>query len=156
MEEDSLRKYLVKMLNGHNAHAEIDQVLSGLSQELIGAIPEGVPYSIWQLAEHLRIAQKDIVEFCRNPEYESPSWPDGYWPDSKAPDDKKIWEKTKKALVNDKKEMIDMVADQNNDLFTPFVHGNGQNLFREAILIIDHNAYHIGQIVLIRKLLNAW
>ncbi|HKJ31040.1 MAG TPA: DinB family protein [Balneolales bacterium] len=156
MEEDSARKYLLKMLKGGNAHVEIDKALTGLPFKLVGAKPDNVPYTIWQLAEHLRISQWDIIEFSRNPKYESPQWPEGYWPESEAPTNQEIWKRTKDALIQDKQDMIDMLADQSNDLYEPFAHGNGQNLFREACLIIDHNAYHIGQIILIRKLLNAW
>jgi hypothetical protein len=156
MEDYNVRKYLINMLKGGNAHVEIDKALDDLSLELCGKKTDNVPYTIWQLAYHLRISQWDIVEFSRNPDYQSPDWPEGYWPDKEAPESDKTWEETKIALLKDKQDMIDMVADQGNDLFTPFDHGNGQNLFREACLIIDHNSYHIGQIILIRKLLNAW
>ena len=123
---------------------------------LRGKKPRGAPHTAWQLLEHMRIAQWDILEFSRNPRHASPKWPDGYWPETAAPPDEAAWDKSIKRFRADLKAMQKLVADPANDLFAPFAHGDGQTLMREVLLVADHNAYHIGQLVLLRRLLAAW
>jgi len=154
--DQSVREHLIDLLEGGNAHTDFEGAVSGLSSEMRGAKADNFPYTIWELVEHLRMAQHDIVEFSRNPEYESPSWPEGYWPESEKPADEQQWKESLQAVRRDHRDMIDMVSDSDLDLFQPFPHGTGQTLMREAMLVADHNAYHIGQIILLRKLLGVW
>ena len=121
-----------------------------------GAKTKNIPYSIWELVEHIRIAQWDIVEFSRNPNHISPDWPDEYWPAKNSPESDNVWNASIEAIHIDLQDMIEMVLDPQNNLLKPFLHGNGQTLLREAMLLADHNAYHLGQIILIRKILGDW
>ena len=152
----ALREHLVKLLTEAQAHATFDQAVNGLPVELRGKVPRGAEHSPWQLLEHLRIAQWDILEFSRNTKHESPKWPEGYWPKEKAPVDEKAWDKSVRAFKRDLKEMVELVRDEKTDLFTKIPHGDGQTVLREALLVADHDAYHIGQFVLVRRLLGAW
>jgi hypothetical protein len=152
----ALREHLVEVLTGGHAHATFEQAVKGLPVELQGKVPKGAGYSAWQLLEHLRIAQSDILEFSRNAKHESPKWPEGYWPREKAPADEKAWEKSVRAVKRDLKAMVALVKDEKTDLLAKIPHGNGQTILREALLTADHNAYHIGQLVLVRRLLGAW
>jgi hypothetical protein len=157
MEKDKkIRKTLIDMLQQEHAHAGFKNSTKDIPFKYLGIQPENLPYSIWQLTEHIRITQWDILEFSRNPKHKSPKWPDEYWPVNKEPSDKDEWEKTLNTIEKDKKEMIDLISDSTNDLYEPFPHGDGQNLFREALLIIDHTSYHTGQIIILRRLLNIW
>ena len=151
-----LREHLVELLKGGSAHLTFDQAIADLPAKLRGAKPNGVPHSPWQLLEHLRIAQWDILEFSRNPKHKSPPWPEGYWPSSDGPPGDAAWERSVAAVRADLKAMQDLVADPASDLFTPFPHGDGQTLLREALLVADHNAYHVGQLVVVRRALGAW
>lgn len=152
----ALRQHLVELLTGGNAHATYDQAVKGLPQELRGKVPKGAEHSPWQLLEHLRIAQWDILEFSRNAKHQSPKWPEGYWPKEKAPADEKAWDKSVRAFKKDLKEFAALVADEQTDLFAKIPHGDGQKILREALLVADHNAYHVAQLVLVRRLLGAW
>ena len=118
--------------------------------------PEGAPHSAWQLLEHLRLAQSDILEFSRDPRHVSPKWPEGYWPQDPAPPNEKAWDESLAAFRRDNQALRDLVADPKSDLYTPFPWGKGQTLLREALLAADHNSYHLGQLVLVRRLLGAW
>ena len=156
----ALRRHLVDLLRGGKAHVEFDQAVAGLPAELRGAKPSAVqaalPYSVWRLLEHMRIAQRDILEFSRNPKHVSPEWPDGYWPQGDAPPDDAAWDRSIKAFRADLKAMEDLVIDPSTDLFARIPHGDGQTILREALLVADHNAYHLGQIVAVRRMLGAW
>ena len=160
----ALRRHLVDLLRGGKAHLEFDQAVADLPAELRGAKPSAVqaavqaalPYSVWRLVEHMRIAQRDILEFSRNPKHVSPEWPDGYWPQGDAPPDDAAWERCIKAFRADLKAMEELVTDPSTDLFRRIPHGDGQTILREALLVADHNAYHLGQIVTVRRLLGAW
>jgi hypothetical protein len=153
---ESLRKHLLNLLEGRGAHADFDAAIADFPTELRRAKPnQQTPHTAWQLVEHLRIAQSDILEFSRNPKHVSPSWPDGYWPQHEAPD-AGAWDRSVEQFLADLKAMRDLIADPNTDLFAPFPHGEGQTLLREALLVADHNAYHIGQLVLLRKQLGNW
>jgi hypothetical protein len=123
---------------------------------LRGKKPKGAEHSAWQIIEHLRIAQWDILEFSRDSKHKSPDWPSGYWPTKTAPPDDKAWEKSVRAFRKDLRALSDLVADESTDLFAAIPHGTGQTILREALLAADHNAYHLGQLVLVRRLLGAW
>lgn len=151
-----LRQHVINLLKGGNAHATFDDAVKNFPLELRGKKPKGAEYSAWQLLEHLRIAQWDILEFSRDPKHQSPPWPSGYWPAQPAPPDEKTWDKSVRAFRRDLKKLCDMVADEAVDLFARIPHGEGQTVLREALLAADHNAYHIGQLVLVRRLLGAW
>lgn len=151
-----LRQHVINLLKGGNAHATFDDAVKNFPLELRGKKPKGAEYSAWQLLEHLRIAQWDILEFSRNPKHQSPPWPSGYWPAKLQPPDDKAWHKSIRAFRRDLKKLCDMVADEAVDLFARIPHGEGQTVLREALLAADHNAYHIGQFVLVRRLLGAW
>jgi hypothetical protein len=127
-----------------------------LPAELRGRKPAGVPHTPWRLLEHMRIAQWDILEFSRNPRHVSPKFPDGYWPEGDAPPDEAAWDRSVAAFRADLKAMQELVADPATDLFAPLAHGEGQTVLREALLVADHNAYHLGQMVVVRRALGAW
>jgi hypothetical protein len=151
-----LREHVIYLLAGGGAHLSFDKAVTGLPAELRGRRPSGVPHTAWRLLEHLRIAQWDIVEFTRNPRHVSPAWPEGYWPAGDAPPDDGAWDQSVAAFHADLQAMQDLVADPATDLFTPLPHGEGQTALREALLLADHNAYHLGQLVMVRRLLGAW
>jgi uncharacterized damage-inducible protein DinB len=152
----SLRKHLLELLEGGNAHLTFQKAIADLPPDLRGKKPAGVPHTPWRLLEHLRLAQHDILEFSRNPKHTSPPWPDGYWPKTEGPPDDAAWDRSVAAVRADLQAMQDLVADPSSDLFTPFPHGEGQTLLREALLVADHNAYHVGQLVVVRRALGAW
>ena len=152
----ALREHVVEFLTGGHAHATFEQAVKGLPVELRGKTPKGAEHSPWELLEHLRIAQWDILEFSRNAKHESPKWPEGYWPKEKAPADEKAGTRACARSSKDLKEMCALVEDQKTDLFAKIPHGDGQTILREALLAADHNAYHVGQLVLVRRLLGAW
>ncbi len=154
--DKQLREHLVKLLTGGEAHATLDEAIEDLPVELRGKKPKGAEHSPWQLLEHLRIAQSDILEFSLDARHQSPKWPEEYWPAKAAPPDEKAWDKTARAFREDMKAMCALVSDEKTDLFTPIPHGDGQTVLREALLLADHNAYHVGQLVLVRRLLGAW
>jgi uncharacterized damage-inducible protein DinB len=155
MKELELRAQLVKLLAWHDAHVDFDGALADLPSELRGRVPPGSRYSIWQLVEHLRIAQHDILDFCINSSYKEKHWPDDYWPKHPAPKDGE-WDKAIAAYGKDLAAMQALVQDETVDLFAKIPHGSGQTYLREALLVADHAAYHIGQIVLVRRLLGDW
>jgi len=147
---------LIQLLTAGNAHATFEQAIAELPPSVRNqAVPE-VPYTIWHLVEHLRIAQADILEFCVNPDYVAPEWPASYWPNKTVPVDEAGWQAALKAIRQDQQQFIDLLEDPTTDLFTPLPHGDGQNLFREALLIGDHAAYHVGEIILLRRMLGVW
>ena len=153
---DALRKHLLELLKGGSAHADFDSAVAKFPVARAGEKPPSAPHSAWQLLEHLRIAQRDILEFSRNPKHVSPKWPEGYWPESAAPSTKADWTASVRSFRSDLKAMSDLIADPANDLTAPLPHGDGQTLLREALLVADHNSYHIGQLVFVRQLLGAW
>lgn len=155
-DQSRIRELLLEQLTGRNAHVDFETAVDNLTVEEAGAKPENFPYTIWELVEHIRISQHDIVAFSQDPDYSSPSWPDEYWPESHKPEDKEEWEETLGAIKRDRQKMITIIKNDENDLLAPIPHGDGQTLFREAMLIVDHNAYHIGQIVLARRAMDIW
>ena len=153
---DPVREQIIKLLQGGQAHLTLDDVLKNFPPRLRGLKPAGAPHSAWQLLEHLRIAQWDILEFSRNAKHVSPEWPEGYWPASERPPTDAAWKKSIAAIKRDRRAMERLVENPRTDLFSKIPHGTGQNILREALLIADHNAYHIGQLMLVRRLLGAW
>ncbi len=152
----ALREHLLELLRGGSAHLGLDQALEGLPKNLRGVKPAGQPFTAWRLLEHLRISQWDILEFTRNPKHVSPKWPEGYWPAGDAPPDNRAWDESVKALQADLRAMQQLLSDPSTDLFARIPHGEGQTVLREALLVADHNAYHVGQLVMLRRLLGAW
>jgi hypothetical protein len=154
--EQSLRKHLLELLAGGSAHAKFDDVIKGLPPKLRGAKPPKSPHTAWMLLEHLRLAQWDILEFSRNPKHVSPPWPSGYWPKTEAPPNAAAWNKSVQHFRRDLKAMQNLVANRKTDLFARIPSGDGQTILREALLVADHNAYHLGQLLDLRRLLDAW
>jgi hypothetical protein len=151
-----LRKELDRLLSGKGTHADFDSAVADFPAKLRGVRPEGSPHSAWELLEHMRIAQWDMLEFSRDPKHESPKWPEGYWPKSAAPETADEWEKSVKTVNRDLAAMRKLVSDEKSDLFLRLAHGEGQTLLREAMQTADHNAYHVGELVLLRQLLGCW
>lgn len=156
MPEQALRDHLIYLLKGGGAHLHFDQAIARLPEELQGAKVAGVPHTPWRLLEHMRIAQWDILEFSRNPKHISPDFPDGYWPEGDAPQNSNAWDESVAKFKSDLQAMIDLVADPATDLYAVIPHGDGQTILREALLVADHNAYHLGQLVVLRRALGAW
>jgi hypothetical protein len=154
--DKALREHLLCLLQGGGAHLSFDAAVAGLPAELRGARAAGAPHTAWRLLEHLRIAQWDILEFSRNPRHVSPPFPAGYWPPGDAPPDAAAWDQCVAAFRADLRAMQDLVADPATDLFARIPHGEGQTVLREALLVADHNAYHLGQLVMLRRILGAW
>ena len=153
--ERSLREHLVQLLSKEQAHAGFDSAVASFPTVMRGKRIAGSPHTPWQLLEHLRIAQWDILEFSRNPNHVSPSFPEGYWPATEAPPDGAAWERSVRAFRADLRAMIALVRNSRNDLFAPISGGQGQTLLREAMLVADHNAYHLGQFLLLRRIAGA-
>jgi hypothetical protein len=145
---------LIKLLNGRGAHASLDEALDNLPAKLRGIKPDNLPYSIWQLVEHIRIAQWDMLKFSHDEKHESPIWPEGYWVKETAPEDDKAWDKSLKQIGDDKEEFIKLL--KSGEIYKAIPHGEGQSILREALQIADHNAYHTAEIIIIRRLLGAW
>jgi hypothetical protein len=154
--DQTLRDHVLYLLRGGGAHVDFEAAIAGLPVALRGAKPPGVPHTPWRLLEHMRLAQWDILEFSRNPKHVSPEFPDGYWPKTDAPPDGAAWDKSVEAFRTDLKSMCDLVANASTDLLARIPHGEGQTILREALLLADHNAYHLGQLLVIRRLLGAW
>lgn len=150
------KQNLSQLLQKSNAHVNLDAALDELDAKSRGIKLPHLPYTIWQLVEHLRITQQDILDFSENENYKPLDWPKGYWPEETAPANEQEWENSLVEINKSLAAFTKLINDENNDLLEPFPHGDGQNLLREAILIIDHLSYHTGQIVLIRRLLDNW
>jgi len=151
-----LRKHLLEFLDGGGAHARFDDAVKDLPEKLRGVKPAQLPHSAWMLLEHLRIAQQDILEFSQNPKYKAPKWPDDYWPKTEAPPTATAWNKSIQQFRKDLKTMQDLVANAKTDLYARIAWGDGQTILREALLVADHNAYHIAQLIDVRRLLGCW
>lgn len=154
--DEALRQHLVELLAGGNAHAAFDAAVKNLPAALRGKRPKGAEHSPWEILEHLRIAQWDILDFSRNSNYQHIPWPEGYWPKTATPSDAKSWDRSVRAFRKDLDAMCKLVENVSTDLFAKIPHGDGQTVLREALLVADHNAYHIGEMVLVRRLLGAW
>ena len=154
--DHSLRQHLIELLKGGSAHARFDEVIEGIPAKLRGQKPAGMPHSPWMLLEHMRIAQKDILEFSRDPKHVSPDWPQGYWPGTSVQPGAVAWSSSVRNFRRDLKSMQDLVANPKTDLYSRIPWGDGQTILREALLVADHNAYHLAQLVDVRRLLGAW
>ncbi len=154
--DQSIREHVLSLLRGGNAHTTFDDAISDLPPDARGKKVRGLPYSAWMLLEHLLIAQWDILEFSCNPKHESPEWPKGYWPQTSAPANDAEWTKSVKSFRANLKAMEQLIADPKTDLYAQIPWGQGQTVLREALLVADHNAYHIGELVLLRRLLGVW
>ncbi|HEY1938801.1 MAG TPA: DinB family protein [Candidatus Angelobacter sp.] len=153
MKTDPLRQHIINLLTKAEAHVGLDETLKDFPREMRGRKPEGAPHTPWQLLEHIRIAQWDILEFSRSAKHKSPKWPDEYWPKTEEPPNDKAWEQSVKQVLGDLDAMQKLIADPKHDLFAEIPHGDGQTLLREALLMADHNAYHLGQLVIVRRIL---
>jgi uncharacterized damage-inducible protein DinB len=155
-QSDSVRAAIAHLLDWEDAHASFDKVVGGLAPELQGRAPAGLPYSPWQLLEHIRLTQEDILEFCRNPAYEERQWPDDYWPKSPAPPSTGAWGKSVAAFRQDRDALKRMALDEKVDLLGKVPAGKSQTYLRELLLVANHTAYHLGELVVVRRALGAW
>jgi len=151
-----LREHVIYLLEGGGAHAKFDDVIKGLAPELRGTKPDKFPHSAWMLVEHLRLTQWDILEFSRNRKHVSPAWPEGYWPQTEGPLSDAEWNQSVNQFRRDLQAMKQLVSNSETDLFARIPWGDGQTVLREALLVADHNAYHLGQLLDVRRLLGAW
>jgi hypothetical protein len=150
-----LRGHLLYLLRGGGAHIKFEEALNGFPVEFFNARADGVPYTPWQLLEHMRIAQWDILEFSRSAAHTSPDWPEGYWPDKSKDASAEDWQRSVESFRADLRELEALVEDESSDLYAAIPHGEGQTLLREALLVADHNAYHLGALVTLRRALEA-
>lgn len=157
MDHDALlRQHLVRLLAGSEAHANFESAVENFPVRLRGRVPEGAEHSAWQLLEHLRIAQWDILDFSTNAKYQHMKWPEDYWPKPPEPPNNDAWDESVEQFLADRKTLCDLVEVSETDLYGKIPHGEGQTILREALLTADHNAYHVGQLILLRRLLGAW
>jgi hypothetical protein len=156
MSDKALRDQLAELIQSGNAHVTLDAAVDGFPWDKAGQVPAGLPHSAWELLEHMRIAQNDILEFSRSADHISPEWPAGYWPKSPGPVKEAEWSASLRAFRRDRESFIKLLHDGSQDLYRPFPWGEGQTLLREALLIADHNSYHLGQLLLVREALGLW
>jgi hypothetical protein len=156
VDDKSLREHLLNLLSGKGAHIDWKESFDGIPPKMRGVRPEGLPYSLWELLEHMRIAQWDILEFSRDSRHVSPEWPQGYWPAAPAPAKASAWDDSLKVFARDLEAMKKLVASPKTDLFAKIPHGDGQTILREALLVADHNSYHLGQVLTVRRILGVW
>lgn len=156
MSDDALRVHLRKLLGWEDAHVNFDTAVDGVPAETRGVRPPGLPYSPWELLEHLRITQRDILDFCRDPGYREKRWPDDYWPGDPAPPSPAAWDESVEEFRADREALQSLAGDPGVDLFATIPHGDGQTYLRELLLVADHTAYHVGELVAVRRLLGIW
>jgi hypothetical protein len=156
MESDELREQLLALIRGGHAHMSFDKVVSDFPIERINTRPPNVAYTPWHLLEHMRIAQWDILEFIRNPDHVSPEWPEGYWPDEKQDADAAQWQATIEAFGSNQQALEAMINDRQVDLLADLSHAEGYTILREILLVSDHNAYHIGELAVLRQVMGIW
>jgi uncharacterized damage-inducible protein DinB len=156
MSDSALREFLSKQLAWEDAHASFDAAVAKIPVELRGKQPPGVPYSLWQIVEHLRRTQHDILDFCRNADYQELEWPQDYWPPSPEPPEPGAWDESITQYREDRRALQDLALDPQTDLYARIPHGSGQTYLREIVLAADHAAYHVGQLVLVRRVLGIW
>src|SRR5579871_653888 len=152
----ALREHVLYLLRGGGAHVDFEAAIKGLPSELRGKRPKGAAHSPWEIQEHMRLAQWDILEFSRDATHVSPKWPEGYWPERPAPPSATAWTRSVRAFRAGLEEMCQLVDADSTDLFAPIPHGTGQTILREALLVADHNAYHLGELLTVRRALGAW
>ncbi|MBD3401546.1 DinB family protein [candidate division GN15 bacterium] len=151
MPDKPLREHLIDLLTARNAHVTFDDVIDNFPSEHYSARVGSIAHTPWQLLEHMRIAQWDILEFSRNDKHESPAWPEGYWPGSDTPKSDSAWDESVAGFRDDLEQFVALIRDDGNDLYEAFPHGDGQTLLREALVLAKHNSYHLGQLMMIRK-----
>ena len=156
LDERSVRELLRRLLSWEDAHAGFEAAVDGVPAELRGTQPEGLPYSAWQLVDHLRITQHDILDFCVNPAYQGIKWPDQYWPKAPEPPSPDAWDASIARFLQDRTALQELAADTSIDLGSRIPHGSGQTYLRELVLVADHTSYHVGQLILVRRLLGIW
>ncbi len=154
--DKALRQHLLNMLMGSDAHVAFDAAIKDVPDNLRGIRPNAAEHSLWEVLEHLRITQWDILEFSRKPNHKSPDFPSGYWPSTQAPPNEKAWDQSVQAFRKDLQALCQLVADESIDLLATVPNGDSQTFLREVMLVADHNAYHLGELVLLRRLLGAW
>jgi len=155
-QDQALRDHLIWLIEEGGAHVTFDRAIDGIPPELRGEHPPNVPHTPWRLLEHLRICQWDILEFSRNSRHVSPDFPEGYWPEADGPPDDAAWQNSIAAFRDDQRQMIELIRDPRTDLSAQIPHGDGQTVLREALLVADHNAYHVGQLIAVRRALDCW
>jgi hypothetical protein len=151
-----VRRWIVWLLGGGGAHVKFEDAIKNFPAQLLGKKPRHLPYSAWQLLEHMRLAQADILDFSVNAAYQELEWPEDYWPKTVSPPDSAAWEKSVRQFRADLRRMQKLVENPKTDLQTPIPWGSSQTILREALLLADHNAYHLGELVVLRRLLGAW
>jgi len=156
MKDKLLREHVLKLLEGRGAHADFETVVRKIPVAVRGKRPKGAAHSPWEILGHMRIAQSDILEFSRDPKHVSPKWPEGYWPETPAPPNRNAWSQSVRAFLADHAAMSALVSDESIELFAPIPHGDGQTILREALLVADHNAYHLGALVTVLRQLGVW
>jgi hypothetical protein len=154
--DTALREHMIDLLKGGSAHVQFMDALEEFPSNKRGTFAPGLPHTGWQLLEHSRIAQWDILEFSRNPQHVSPGFPEGYWPKTPGPPSDADWDKSVQQFQRDLDEMVALVKNSRTDLFAKIHHGDSQTVLREALVLADHNAYHLGQLVDLRRALGAW
>jgi len=153
---ESWRRIVASSLDWEQAHARFDSAVADLPADLRGKRPDHYPHSVWELTDHVRRTQHDLLEFCTNPNYQEPKWPDDYWPGSAAPPSQTAWQECIDEYHRDRKALADFAANDSRDLTEKIPHGSGQTYLRTIIVATDHAAYHVGQIIAVRRLLGAW
>lgn len=156
MDDAIIRKQLGSMVRGEGAHVPVDTAIEGLGADLRGQVPPGLAHSVWQLLEHIRIAQEDLLQYALDPGWRSPSWPEGYWPSDPEPPSAAAWDASVASFRQDRDAALELVQDASRDLTAPLPHAPQHNLLRQLLLLADHNAYHGAQIVDARRALGAW
>jgi len=151
-----LREQVVYLLKGGGAHVHFMDALDDFPAGKYGTFANALPHTGWQLLEHVRLAQWDILEFSRNPKHVSPNFPDGYWPKTPMPPNEKAWDESVAAFQRDLQDMVRLVQNPRTNLFVKIRHGQGQSILREALVLADHNSYHLGQLVDLRRALGVW
>jgi hypothetical protein len=155
-DDKAVRQQIARTLDWEDAHAGFESAVKGLPPELRGKVPKGLPYSPWQLIEHIRRTQADILEFCVAPKYKEKEWPKEYWPEGAEPPSAKAWDESVAAMKRDRAKLAALAVDANVDLTAPVPNGTGQTYLREVLLTADHTAYHVGELIVVRRLLGAW
>ena len=151
-----LRKLLLELLGPGGAHADFEKAVDAVAIQSRGIKPTNQPHTLWRLLEHMRIAQRDILDFSKDARHKSPKWPDEYWPSDDSPSNAAAWDTSVSQYKADRQSMIDLISDPKSDLLTAIPHSDGQTLAREAMLLADHTAYHLGQFILLRRLIGDW
>jgi uncharacterized damage-inducible protein DinB len=156
MSDQAVREHVAALIGWEEAHAGLDRIVQGIPPEQWGAAAAGFPHTLWQLLEHIRLAQHDILDFCRNPGYTQLRWPDDYWPSASARPNASEVARSLAALAEDRQALIAMARDRSVDLLARIPHGSGQTYLRELLLVADHTSYHLGQMVALRRALGIW